>query len=33
MIRTAGPGHVEDRTVSAGCNPYLGLAVYLAASG
>ena len=31
MIRTAGPGHVEDRTVSAGCNPYLGLAVYLAA--
>ncbi|GIT28378.1 MAG: hypothetical protein Ct9H300mP1_04240 [Planctomycetaceae bacterium] len=31
MIRTAGPGHVEDRTVSAGCNPYLGLAAYLAA--
>jgi glutamine synthetase len=31
MIRTAGPGHVEDRTVSAGCNPYLGLAVYVAA--
>jgi len=31
MIRTAGPGHLEDRTVSAGCNPYLGLAAYLAA--
>jgi len=31
MIRTAGPGHCEDRTVSAGCNPYLGLAAYLAA--
>ena len=31
MIRTAGPGHVEDRTVSAGCNPYLGLSAYLAA--
>ena len=31
MIRVAGPGHCEDRTVSAGCNPYLGLAVYLAA--
>lgn len=31
MIRTAGPGHVEDRTVSAACNPYLGLAVYVAA--
>ncbi|MBQ17452.1 MAG: type III glutamate--ammonia ligase [Planctomycetaceae bacterium] len=31
MIRTAGPGHVEDRTVSSGCNPYLGLAAYLAA--
>ena len=31
MIRTAGPGHFEDRTVSAGCNPYLALAVYLAA--
>ena len=26
MIRTAGPGHLEDRTVSAACNPYLALA-------
>jgi glutamine synthetase len=31
MIRTAGPGHFEDRTISAGCNPYLALAAYLAA--
>ena len=31
MIRTAGPGHFEDRTVSSGCNPYLTLAAYLAA--
>lgn len=31
MIRTAGPGHCEDRTVSAGCNPYLALAAYVAA--
>ena len=31
MIRTAGPGHFEDRTVSAGCNPYLALAAYCAA--
>ena len=31
MIRTAGPGHFEDRTVSAACNPYLGVAAYLAA--
>lgn len=31
MIRTAGPGHCEDRTVSAGCNPYLALAAYLTA--
>ena len=31
MIRVAGPGHCEDRTVSAGCNPYLGLAAMLAA--
>jgi glutamine synthetase len=31
MIRVAGPGHCEDRTVSAGCNPYLGLAAYLVA--
>jgi len=31
MIRTAGPGHFEDRTVSAGCNPYLALAAFVAA--
>ena len=31
MIRTAGPGHLEDRTISAGCNPYLAFAVYIAA--
>ena len=31
MVRTAGPGHFEDRTVSAGCNPYLALAAYIAA--
>ena len=31
MIRTAGDGHFEDRTVSAGANPYLALAAYLAA--
>jgi glutamine synthetase len=31
MIRVAGPGHCEDRTVSAACNPYLGLAAMLAA--
>ncbi|MCA9092737.1 MAG: type III glutamate--ammonia ligase [Planctomycetaceae bacterium] len=31
MIRTAGPGHCEDRTVSAACNPYLALAVHLTA--
>jgi glutamine synthetase len=31
MIRTAGPGHFEDRTVSSACNPYLGLAAYVAA--
>lgn len=31
MIRTCGPGHIEDRTVSAGCNPYLAFAAYLAA--
>lgn len=31
MIRVCGPGHCEDRTVSAGCNPYLGLAAYVAA--
>ena len=31
MIRTAGPGHLEDRTVSAACNPYLAMAAYIAA--
>jgi len=31
MIRSAGPGHFEDRTVSAGCNPYLALAAFAAA--
>ena len=31
MIRTAGPGHFEDRTVSSGTNPYLAMAAYLAA--
>ena len=31
MIRTAGEGHFEDRTVSAAANPYLALAAYLAA--
>ena len=31
MIRTAGPGHFEDRTFSSGCNPYLALAAYLKA--
>ena len=31
MIRTAGPGHLEDRTLSAACNPYLAFAAYLTA--
>ena len=31
MIRTAGPGHLEDRTMSAACNPYLALAAYVTA--
>jgi glutamine synthetase len=31
MLRICGPGHVEDRTVSAGCNPYLLFAAYLQA--
>ncbi len=29
MIRTPGPGHVEDRTVSSAVNPYLAFAAYL----
>jgi glutamine synthetase len=31
MLRICGPGHLEDRSVSAGCNPYLVFAAYLAA--
>jgi glutamine synthetase len=31
MIRTPGPGHFEDRSISSACNPYLTLAAYLAA--
>lgn len=31
MIRTPEAGHVEDRSVSSACNPYLALAAYLAA--
>ncbi len=31
MIRTAGSGHLEDRTMSAACNPYLALAAYATA--
>jgi glutamine synthetase len=31
MIRVAGPGNIEDRTVSAACNPYLAFAAYVAA--
>ena len=29
MIRTAGPGHLEDRTMSAACNPYLSMGAYV----
>jgi len=31
MLRICGPGHVEDRTVSAAVNPYLAFAAYIAA--
>lgn len=31
MLRICGPGHIEDRTISAAVNPYLALAAYLAA--
>ena len=31
MIRTAGPGHLEERTMSAACNPYLAFGAYLSA--
>ena len=31
MLRVPEPGHVEDRTISSACNPYLAIAAYLAA--
>ncbi|TET53598.1 MAG: type III glutamate--ammonia ligase [Anaerolineales bacterium] len=31
MLRCPGPDRFEDRTISAGCNPYLALAAYVAA--
>lgn len=31
MLRVPGPGHVEDRSVSSACNPYLAEAAYLVA--
>ena len=31
MIRTAGPGHLEERTMSSACNPYLALSAYVMA--
>ncbi len=31
MIRTAGPGHLEERTMSPACNPYLALSAYVMA--
>ncbi|TAG09662.1 MAG: type III glutamate--ammonia ligase [Verrucomicrobia bacterium] len=31
MLRICGPGHVEDRSISAAVNPYLILAAYIAA--
>jgi glutamine synthetase len=31
MLRICGPGHIEDRSVSSGCNPYLVFAAYMAA--
>lgn len=31
MLRVCGPGHVEDRSVSAGVNPYLAFAAYVTA--
>ena len=33
MLRIPGPGHVEDRTVSSACNPYLAIAAYLGPAG
>ena len=31
MLRICGPGHIEDRSISSGCNPYLLFAAYAAA--
>lgn len=31
MIRTAGPGNLEERTMSPACNPYLALSAYVMA--
>ena len=31
MLRVCEPGHVEDRSASSACNPYLAIAAYLAA--
>jgi len=31
MLRVPEPGHVEDRSVSSACNPYLAIAAYIAA--
>jgi glutamine synthetase len=31
MLRVCEPGHVEDRSVSSACNPYLAIAAYLSA--
>jgi glutamine synthetase len=31
MLRIPEPGHVEDRTISSACNPYLAIAAYIAA--
>ena len=31
MLRVPEGGHIEDRSISSACNPYLGIAAYLAA--
>lgn len=31
MLRVPEPGHIEDRSVSSACNPYLAIAAYVAA--
>jgi glutamine synthetase len=31
MLRICGPGHIEDRSISSGCNPYLVFAAYAVA--